>query len=303
MNKIFITIFLIIIFYIGFIAYSDFSDFQINISTVKIEFLVLSCILSFMGLLIAGIRQKILLDKINVKISIKENILLYLSGVGFLVTPGGSGEMIKAYFLKQKYGYKTSKTLPLVIVEKFSDLVAMSVIIGLCIFIIPNIEIFIFWLFFITLVSSAYVILKNKFLFSKLIKIAQRLPIIKKQILTIEESYTEFITMLSKETLFKTSVVSVASWICFSLAIFMVFLSFNLTFDYFYATMVVFSSLIFGAISFLPAGIGITEISLLRFLINAELEESISTALILMIRIVTIWFGTIIGLLCIKKFF
>ena len=303
MNKIFITIFLIIIFYIGFIAYSDFSDFQINISTVKIEFLVLSCILSFMGLLIAGIRQKILLDKINVKISIKENILLYLSGVGFLVTPGGSGEMIKAYFLKQKYGYKTSKTLPLVIVEKFSDLVAMSVIIGLCIFIIPNIEIFIFWLFFITLVSSAYVILKNKFLFSKLIKIAQRLPIIKKQILTIEESYTEFITMLSKETLFKTSVVSVASWICFSLAIFMVFLSFNLTFDYFYATMVVFSSLIFGAISFLPAGIGITEISLLRFLINAELQESISTALILMIRIVTIWFGTIIGLLCIKKFF
>ena len=71
----------------------------------------------------------------------------------------------------------------------------------------------------------------------------------------------------------------------------------------FESTQIFFASLIFGTISFLPAGIGITEITFIEMLINNE-ESSLDTAsaLILFIRLTTIWFITLLGFISLRFF-
>ena len=131
MNKIFLVTIVIVIFYIGYIGYSDFNEFSNNIKNLKFEFIPIILLFSFIPLAILTIRQKILLESIDIKISNKENFLLYLSGLSFIITPGGAGEAIKTYFLKKKYNHKIAKTIPLVLVEKYTDLISVITIIAI----------------------------------------------------------------------------------------------------------------------------------------------------------------------------
>ena len=99
-NKIIIILFLMLSFYIAFIAYSDFSKFSSNMGQFKFEFLPAILSLSFASYFMMGIRQKILLKKLGIEIEFKNNLLLYFSGLSMSVTPGGVGEAIKSLYLK-----------------------------------------------------------------------------------------------------------------------------------------------------------------------------------------------------------
>ena len=53
-----------------------------------------------------------------------------------IVTPGGSGQIIKSHFLKEKFNEPIQKSLPLVFVERFLDLITISIIIFITLFIV-----------------------------------------------------------------------------------------------------------------------------------------------------------------------
>ena len=69
---------------------------------MKFEFIPLILVLSFAAMMVKGVRQYLMLQEINVPISIKNSILLYLLGSSMTVTPGGIGSIIKSHFLKKK---------------------------------------------------------------------------------------------------------------------------------------------------------------------------------------------------------
>ena len=126
MTKKLIFVFVTLGFYLGIIAYSDFGVFSENLSKFKIEFLVLVIFLNSLVLLIKGHRQQILLESLGINIPRKINHLLYLAGLSMLITPGGTGQVIKSYFLKNKFGINISKSIPLVFIERLNDLVGIE---------------------------------------------------------------------------------------------------------------------------------------------------------------------------------
>jgi uncharacterized protein (TIRG00374 family) len=75
---------------------------------------------------------------------------------------------------------------------------------------------------------------------------------------------------------------------------------FDIKFDYILTTQLSFTSILFGAISFLPGGIGITEGSLVSFLVSRKIELSIASALVLFTRLSTLWYATILGFITTK---
>ena len=94
MSKKFLLLFGFLIFYVVFIAYSDFQEFSINISQFEFSYLPIILAFIFLGIIIRGTRQQLLYKQIEVFISFKTGILLYISGLSMIVTPGGSGELI-----------------------------------------------------------------------------------------------------------------------------------------------------------------------------------------------------------------
>ena len=86
------------------------------------------------------------------------------------------------------------------------------------------------------------------------------------------------------------------------LAFFIGFLAFGLDTSFIESATFVMSSLTLGSLSFLPAGIGVTEISLLGFLTNHGVSLATASALMLFIRLSTSWYTTIIGIISLKIF-
>jgi len=302
LNKVIIVVLLMAIFYVVFVAYSDFSKFSSNIEHFKFEFLPIILGLAFTGLFINGIRQKILLDKIEVKISLKENVLLYLAGLSMIVTPGGAGQLIKSYYLKKKFNYKIAKTFPLVFVERYQDLITLVCIILVALIFVQISEITIVVSILAGIAILAYISVRIRKLFEGLLNILTKFQRLTKLVKSLSESYEGLYLMTSPVTIIKNWALGIVSWSLEAVAIYLVFVAFDVDIGFILSILIIYSSILFGAISFIPGGVGVTEVSALGLLANEGVEISLATSLIIMIRAMTIWFATAIGFITTKFF-
>lgn len=300
MSKIFLFLIIAVIFYSSLILYSDFSKFSVNFFQMQFEFIPLILILSFAAMVVKGVRQHLMLQEINVSISIKNSILLYLLGSSMTVTPGGMGSIIKSYFLKKKYGVKISKTFPLIILERFHDLLAITSIVTITLFFIQRYEIILLVSFVLMFLLIGFITIRSQKFFFWISKIIIKIPKTKKFIHSIEESYDGFNFLTKSKIVIQSWILSIIAWGVDAIIVYLVFMSFDVDLGILFTTFFFHSSFLLGAVTIIPAGLGITEITATKFLIDAGLNLSIATSIIITIRLVTTWFATIVGFITTK---
>jgi uncharacterized protein (TIRG00374 family) len=119
------------------------------------------------------------------------------------------------------------------------------------------------------------------------------------------DNMSEFHAIIQKSTNVKAATVcillGVTYWFIISTAAYYILIAFDVNIlDYLTVLAIYTTSILLGAISFVPAGIGVTEGSIAGlFTLNGI---DISTALILsvMIRILTLWFSVCVGFISLK---
>ena len=302
MSKKFFFLFGILIFYVIFIAYSDFEEFSINISQFDFSYLPIILAFVFLGIMIKSLRQQLLYKQIEVFISFKTGILLFISGLSMIVTPGGSGELIKSYYLKKKFGYPLAKTFPTVIMERLLDLTGIAGILLIVGLLLDNYNIISLMLILLSTLSLIFVSSKKKKLFNFLLSIIEKIPILKKQASSFSESYQVFGELTSGKIMTKTLGLSFFVWMTDAIMIYFIFVGFNLNFDIIFSTFSMYSSLLLGVLTMVPAGVGVTEVSFVEILRGEGIDIATSTSLVILFRLVTIWFLTVLGF-CATRYF
>ena len=302
MSKKFLLLFGFLIFYVVFIAYSDFQEFSINISQFEFSYLPIILAFIFLGIIIRGTRQQLLYKQIEVSISFKTGILLYISGLSMIVTPGGSGELIKSYYLKKNFGYPLAKTFPVVIMERLLDLAGISGVLLIVGLLLDNYNIILSMLILLSIVSLIFVSGKKEKLFNFLLSILEKIPILKKQSASFSESYQVFGELTSAKIMTKTLGLSFFVWITDAIMIYFIFIGFNLNFDIIFSTFSMYGSLLLGVLTMVPAGVGVTEVSFVEILKGEGVDTAVSTSLVILFRLVTIWFLTALGF-CATRYF
>jgi len=302
LSKKFFFIFGILIFYVIFIAYSDFQEFSNNISQFDFSYLPIILAFVFLGIMIKSLRQQLLYKQIEVCISFKTGILLFISGLSMIVTPGGSGELIKSYYLKKNFGYPLAKTFPTVIMERLLDLAGIVGILLIVGVLLDNHNIIFLMLILLSTLSLIFASGKKKKLFNFLLSIIEKIPVLKKQASSFSESYQVFGELTSGKIMTKTLGLSFFVWMTDAIMIYFIFMGFNLNFDIIFSTFSVYSSLLLGSLTMVPAGIGVTEVSFVEILRGEGVDTAISTSLVILFRLVTIWFLTVLGF-CATRYF
>ena len=300
--KKFFFLFGILIFYVIFIAYSDFEEFSINISQFDFSYLPIILAFVFLGIMIKSLRQQLLYKQIGVFISFKTGILLFISGLSMEATPGGSGELIKSYYLKKKFGYPLAKTFPTVIMERLLDLTGIAGILLIVGLLLDNYNIISLMLILLSTLSLIFASGKKKKLFNFLLSIIEKIPILKKQASSFSESYQVFGELTSGKIMTKTLGLSFLVWMTDAIMIYCIFIGFNLNFDIIFSTFSMYSSLLLGVLTMIPAGIGVTEVSFVEILRGEGVDTATSTSLVILFRLVTIWFLTVLGF-CATRYF
>ena len=292
----------ILIFYVIFIAYSDFQEFSINISQFDFSYLPIILAFVFLGIMIKSLRQQLLYKQIGVFISFKTGILLFISGLSMIVTPGGSGELIKSYYLKKNFGYPLAKTFPTVIMERLLDLTGIAGILLIIGLLLDNYNIISLMLILLSTLSLIFASGKKKKLFNFLLSIIEKIPILKKQASSFSESYQVFGELTSGKIMTKTLGLSFFVWMTDAIMIYFIFMGFNLNFDIIFSTFSMYGSLLLGVLTMVPAGIGVTEVSFVEILKGEGVDTAVSTSLVILFRLVTIWFLTALGF-CATRYF
>jgi uncharacterized protein (TIRG00374 family) len=98
--------------------------------------------------------------------------------------------------------------------------------------------------------------------------------------------------------MFTLWLLSSVGWFFEAIGIFLCFRSLGVDFLSFgFTTAFGFSSTIFGVLSFIPSSIGIIEISFVQLLSYYDLGASTATTVILLMRLSSLWYSTIIGVI------
>jgi hypothetical protein len=252
--------------------------------------------------MIKSLRQQLLYKQIGVFISFKTGILLFISGLSMEATPGGSGELIKSYYLKKKFGYPLAKTFPTVIMERLLDLTGITGILLIVGLLLDNYSIILLMLILLFTLSLIFASGKKKKLFNFLLSIIEKIPILKKQASSFSESYQVFGELTSGKIMTKTLGLSFLVWMTDAIMIYFIFIGFNLNFDIIFSTFSMYSSLLLGVLTMIPAGIGVTEVSFVEILRDEGVDTATSTSLVILFRLVTIWFLTVLGF-CATRYF
>lgn len=278
---------------------SDFNTIYSKITSFDLRYLpiILTAVSASWGILF--VRWLFLLKKHDISVPLGSNFLVYLSSFSLTATPGQLGELIKSQLLKTKFEVPITKTAPLVIIERLYDFTG-AIIVSIIGFWLLNVNIYVPIIASIAL-ALVFLLLKSKKMFSKTINLVKKIKLVSKMADPISESFDTIQLSLDKKTFVLCTVISICYWLMVGIGAFLVLKAVGIdTLEPIKAISIYSSSLIVGAASFIPGGVGVAEGSIAGLLSLSGIDISVAFALGILIRIFTLWYAVIVGFIALK---
>lgn len=280
------------------IIFSDITLLIKHFQNFELSFIFLILPLAFCSFFIRGLRWNMLLQSIDISIPLKQSILIYFAGMGLGVTPGRMGEIVKSHILKKDFSKPISKTGPIILVERYYDLVGVILISTIGIWFVNIDKIII--IFALILAISILVLSQRKKIVESVLKKTTKIPFVKKYTKNIIQSYETIQILLRPKIFAKGIVFSISAWGIELLAVYLTFQGFGIDLNFSLIALIFIMSIIMGAISFVPGGIGVTEGGMIGFLLLYGIDYTTASASVLAVRLFTLWFSVIIGIIALK---
>ena len=215
-----------------------------------------------------------------------------------VVTPGRVGEWLKSYLLRELHGTPFSRSAPIVIAERLTDSLGLVLLgaAGLVVFRDA-------WPAFVVVLLGAallFGVARHRPLARWLLGGFARLPLLSRFVRQAGEFYDSSYALLSPAALGSMTALSVLSWGFEVLAFYVVLLGLGLdgSFDLLLkASFIMPAATLVSALLLTPGGLGVAEggiTGLSQVLLDLPKSEAAVGALI--IRLGTLWFGVVVGL-------
>ncbi len=260
--------------------------------------LLLALALTLTNYLLRMMRWHWLVNRLGAgKVSWGESSLIFISGLSMVVTPGKVGELLKSYLLRVICGVPVPRSAPVVFAERLYDGLAMVLLslVGLFSFKTAWVPAFGFTAFAIILV----IVLSSPQALTSILRTAKKFPILRNR-------WEDLATVLDSShrltrfgVLVPAVVAGVASWFGECVAFYVILLGLGLpagTDTLLLATFVLAISTLVGSLSLLPGGVGAAELTIYGLLVGVgALDLNVAGAATIIVRLVTLWFGTAVG--------
>jgi uncharacterized protein (TIRG00374 family) len=237
-------------------------------------------------------------------VSYGDSALIFTSGMVMAVTPGKLGEVLKSYLLKRVNGTPISASAPIVLAERVTDGLAMLLLMGFGLTLYAPARLAFFALLALTAVGL--LMLQSRALVQRIADLMLKLPYGPKIAPPLLTAYDSSQRLLSLRILLPSTLISLVSWFGECLAFYYVLRGLGVPESFLLlqqATFIFAASTLFGLVSFLPGGLGVSEASStgLLVLLIAMASGPATTATII-IRFCTLWFGVTLGAIALVIF-
>lgn len=293
--KLLIGLILGIIVIAGFLFLADLNKVTSAIKEMPVHYLLLAFLLTLGSYLLRLYKWHTLAKLSNFAIGFKDNVAIFFIGLMMSITPGKAGELIKSFLLQKKADVPYSKSIPVVIYDRLTDLLAMMALVGIGLFVYP------FGLtsliVLVVLLVLFFVLIQRRSFITKLINWVTKPQKLIRFRGSLHHFYKQTLFLMRFRVLSFAFLISVVAWLleCISLYIIIKALSVDVSFI---ASVFTFSlGTLAGALSMIPGGLGAAEASITGLLMYFGIAGSLAVTISLIIRFVTLWFGVLLGII------
>ena len=289
----FVTLIVAISIYFGFALTVGFDSLASSFSKIRPLDYVILLSLSFASYAIRSYRWIFFLKQKSSQIPISKSVFIYFSGFALSTTPGKIGETLRGLFLLP-FGVRLHTSVALFISERSLDLLSVSIF--SLVYILWDSD------FYTSVLMAFFLFLSIVFVFkSNLGTNALKFIFWKKLYQHAEFVYYEVSFFLSYRNMQKIIPLSLLPWLIQGLSLYFIVSAFGFELDLFLLVGLYCASILAGAISFIPAGIGATEATMVFLLSSQGLDTASAVAVSLISRFVTLWFAIFIGIISMIK--
>lgn len=264
--------------------------------------------MSFVNYAIRFVKWQYYLGLIDVNLSVRESFSIFLAGFTLTATPGKIGEAIKGYFCNEIDGTPIAKTVPVVISERITDMLAMIALamggfilafnIGNQLFLLAGVGV---------LAIIGALVLNSETFYSKILRKLTSVGPLKRYQDSCDLIEDTLMKTLAPKPLILSSLVSIPGWFMECMELWLLLSLFtgmglpSLTIN----SLILLASATFihagastvGAVLiFLPGGLGGYEAFAIGMMTTLMLLPiAIASAATMLVRFVTLWFSVMVG--------
>jgi uncharacterized membrane protein YbhN (UPF0104 family) len=252
-------------------------------------------VLSLVNYGVRYLRWKLYLRRSHIAVSSRTSRAVFASGLAMSITPGKSGELLKAAMLKDEAGVPLSLSAPVIVSERMTDLIAVVALaaVGGVRYPVARVAILIVAPLTVAMLTAlAYspalmVRAKRRFAHGWLQKLGGK---------GSDEAAAAFAGLLRGRSLIAGIGLGLLAWCAECLGLWLVLIGLGYGRLSLFAVVFVYAlSTLAGAVSLLPGGLGVTEAGMAGLLALFVVPAGIAVAAIVLIRLTTLWFATLLG--------
>lgn len=294
-KKMLISLFLGVAIFIVLGLYSDFNKLVSSFLNFNIIYLPLILLLPPMNYALRYVKWSYYLKLLNINIDRKDDIRIFMSGLSMTVTPGRVGEFLKSYLVKEFTGVPMSVTSPLIIIERLTDAMSMTVLasIGALKYkyglVVLAVSVALFAVFIVSIRSRAVA--------GFIIRILKKLPLIRKLGKQIDAFYESSYELLTVRSIIFSVILGAVSWSFEGIVIYLTMYGFGTPISVLSSIFTISFASLAGALSMLPGGLFVAEGSIMGLLIMMGVSREIASAATMITRFATLWLGVAIGII------
>ena len=296
----FVIILVMIILYVVLVLYSDFDKVSKSIVKIQYQYVPLILLPMTIHLLLLGVRFHRLIRCLGIDIPFKKSVLIYIAGLFLNVTTGGAGQIIKSHMIKTESGDAISKTAPVIVIEKWQELISVLIILIGTIIVQRFAESVAITIIGICVSLLLYGIMRNRIVFLVFKKILNRFRMLRRFDESVENSRNTLKILTKPRMIIEGLVITIPAKILEAVSVILAFDALNIKLDFITSIQIFFTALVVGTLSFIPGGFGITESSMLVFLSKYGVDFSLAVAAVIFVRLTTIWYATFLGVIMTK---
>jgi len=282
--------------YLVLAVFSDFGKLRDALS--GFDYALIPAILGLVLLSYVGrfFRWLYYLRILKVSVPIGVNGAIFASGLSMAISPGKLGEVLKSVFVRQSSGAPIARTAPAVVAERATDgtgMVAWGFLGAFSLGLLP-------WtmLAFLAVAVSGIAVLRSKRLSLLAERVLRRLPLLDRLAPHLRDFHGASNQLLGTGPLVVGTLISFLSWGLECLGVYLCAVGLGVDQPFLLVVFVFAVSSLLGVLSMLPGGIGAVEAGLVvQFATFANLSSGLAGALTFVIRLATLWFATLVGVI------
>ena len=277
--------------FVALVGYGDFGGTIDEIGNLPISYLLAGLGLALSNYLLRFLRWAFYLKVLKIESPVGISALVFLSGLAMSITPGKAGELVKCYLLNSKTQVPVSRSAPVVVMERLTDVISV-IILGLTGFVLLPVPVIV-----VLAVALVVSVIGLMFALSRHALRLTGLPILSKWSELLRDSQEGFKELAAPRVMVVGVAIGAVAWFAEGLALWVILRGIGSEIDLVRALPIYAAATLVGAVTALPGGLVGTEGSMLAFLQQSGVTRAGASAGTVLIRLVTLWFAVLVGLL------